>query len=237
MPPDDSASGYIIWGADQTDYGPVELPVLISWIKDERVTADTWIFLQRSDSWEKASHVPELQMFFHGHGKSPTGPSVASSGVGDLNPGALRHIRLFAGLNDEQLERFIQSMEVHTFPAGTHLAKQSEPANAMFVLLEGELRARATVEGHETTMGTLNAGDFFGELCLFDHGPRLAEVIASQESTLLKIPASGFEKFTHESPDLAAPFLFALSKTLSSRIRAEHKRYRDSISFVHPPGR
>jgi len=235
MPPDDSAAGYIIWGADQTDYGPVELPVLISWIKDERVTGDTWMFLQRSDCWEKASHVPELQMFFRGHPAAalPTPTSDGSS----LSPGALRHIRLFAAFNDDQLERFLQLMQVQTVPTGTHLTKQSEPANAMYVLLEGELRAHANVDGHDMNMGTLNAGDFFGELSLFDHGPRTAEVVASQESTLLKIPAADFEKFTHDSPDLAAPFLFALTKTLSLRIRAENKRYRDSVSFVHPPGR
>jgi len=35
---------YSIWAADNVVYGPVELPILIGWVKDERVLADTWVF-------------------------------------------------------------------------------------------------------------------------------------------------------------------------------------------------
>jgi hypothetical protein len=34
------------------------------------------------------------------------------------------------------------------------------------------------------------------------------------------------------SPELAAPFLYAIGRTLISRIRADNKRYRDSIAFA-----
>ena len=53
-----------IWAVDNQVYGPVELPVLVGWVKEERVTADTWIFSERDDAWQKAAKVPELQMFF-----------------------------------------------------------------------------------------------------------------------------------------------------------------------------
>src|SRR5882762_9585246 len=59
----DSAQ-FFIWGIDQSAYGPVELPTLISWIKDERVLAETWIFLARDVAWRRATEIPELQMFF-----------------------------------------------------------------------------------------------------------------------------------------------------------------------------
>jgi hypothetical protein len=239
MPPSETADGYVIWGVDHAVYGPVELPALVNWIKDERVTADTWIFLERNNCWEKAAHVPELQMFFRGH--VPThGPSdtlVIDRDSGQLGAAALRHVRIFAGLNDGQLEQMLQFMEVQTVPANTQVAKQGEPADAMFILLEGTLRIRAVVEGRETSLGSLNAGEFFGEISLFDHGTRCADLIATQDSTLLKIAASEFERFTHEKPDLAAPFLFALAKTLAARIRSETKRYRDSISYIRPSGR
>ena len=57
-------TGFIVWGFDQTAYGPVELPTLVSWIKDERVTADTWLFVGKNNEWQKASDVSELQLFF-----------------------------------------------------------------------------------------------------------------------------------------------------------------------------
>src|ERR1700740_331735 len=101
MPASDIAVGYVIWGADHAAYGPVELPTLVDWIRDERVVADTWLYLERSDCWEKAAHVPELQMFFK---RKAASPSAAGFSGTALNPAALRHIKFLAALSDAQLE-------------------------------------------------------------------------------------------------------------------------------------
>ena len=239
MPSSDSATGYFIWGADLQAYGPVELPTLVSWIKDERVLADTWIFLERGGCWEKAEHTPELQMFFHArpaHQKIDVATAAAHEEIDGISPAVLRHVKVLAGLNDEQLARFIRIMQVKQVPQGKQLAKQGDPSDAMYVLVEGELRLRAHVEGHEQTLATIHAGEFFGEIALFDQGPRSADIIATLDCTLLKIAAAEFEKFVYETPDLAAPFLLAVAKTLTTRMRAENRRYRDSIAYIRPPG-
>ena len=41
-----------------------------------------------------------------------------------------------------------------------------------------------------------------------------------------------FVRLTQEAPDLATPFLIAIAKTLTARIRADNKRFRDSINFA-----
>ena len=48
--------------------------------------------------------------------------------------------------------------------------------------------------------------------------------------------AEGFQRLAAEAPDLATPFLLAMGKTLTQRIRADNKRYRDSISFARASG-
>ena len=55
---------YRIWGIDNVAYGPVELPALIDWIKQERVTGETWVFLDQKHGWRKASELPELKICF-----------------------------------------------------------------------------------------------------------------------------------------------------------------------------
>ena len=60
----DENTGFKIWAVDNIVYGPVELPLLVSWVKEERVTRDTWIYAEAADAWRKACQVPELQMFF-----------------------------------------------------------------------------------------------------------------------------------------------------------------------------
>jgi CRP/FNR family transcriptional regulator, cyclic AMP receptor protein len=228
MPSDDTAVGYTIWGSDYAAYGPVELPALIDWIKDERVTSDTWIFVECNHRWEKAAHLPELQMFFKRQAalSSDTCPSENL-----VSPDILRRVKILSTLSDEQLARFVKIMDLKQVPQWTQIVKQGDHGDAMYLVLEGELRVRLLVEGRETTLATLGAGEFFGELSLFDQGPRAADVVSNYESTVLKISAADFEKLTYDAPDLIAPILFAIGKTLTARIRADNKRYHDSIAY------
>jgi len=101
----------------------------------------------------------------------------------------------------------------------------------MYLVLEGEVRVRTMIAGKERILVTLAPGEFFGEVAILDCGPRSADVIANQDSLLLKISASAFQKLINEAPDLATPFLFAIGRTLVARIRADNKRYRDSVNI------
>jgi hypothetical protein len=218
---------FIVWGVDQTAYGPVELPTLISWVKDERVTADTWIYAHKTESWLRAAEIPELQMFFRS--KPGPAPAVAVTGV---DPRALQRIKILAGLSESQLQRFAQFMELEKIPQWTVIVKQGDPGNAMFFIIQGELRVRINVMGKETILATLGPGEFFGDISLFDHGPRSADVVANNDSILLKITAKAFEELSKNAPELATPFLRNIGQTMSARIRADNKRLSDSVRFA-----
>ena len=225
----DSAQ-FFIWGIDQSAYGPVELPTLVSWIKDERVLAETWIFLARDVAWRRAAELPELQMFFR---RKASGAAAAPVG---FQAGSLRRVKILAGLSDAQLERLAQLMELQRVAQWTVIVKQGEHGDAMYLILEGELRVRLIASGKETILSTLGPGEFFGDMALFDQGPRSADVVANVDSVVLKITAHAFEDLATAAPDLAAPFLMATVKTLAARIRADNKRLRDSVNFASAAG-
>ena len=88
------------------------------------------------------------------------------------------------------------------------------------------------IDRAETTLATLRTGECFGELALIDDCPRSADMIANQETVLLKISSAALKRLFQEAPALAAPFLMALSRTLTSRMRSLTKRYEDSIHFA-----
>jgi len=241
MSVENADAGYRIWAVDNVVYGPVELPTLVNWIKDERVTDTTWVFSEKDQCWRKAAHVPELRMFF----KPKSGPSStpdADAGVSDdtavfaRKPGSLRRVKIFADFADDQLTRFVQFMHVQRVRQWIQIVRQGDHGDAMYLVLEGELRVRMMIGGKETILVTLGPGEFFGEISLFDSGPRSADVLANHDSLLLKISAEAFQRLINEAPDLAAPFLLAMARTLTMRIRADNKRYRDSISFARAAG-
>ena len=216
----DSANEFFIWGIDDSPYGPVDLPVLVDWIKDERVLADTWIFARRDGSWQRAAEISGLQKYFSQE-IIPESAAVSGSGI---KPGSLRRIKILSELNDAQLDRLAEFMEVIRVPQWMAVVKQGDAGNGMFLILQGELRARVMGGEKETILATFGPGDFFGDMSLFDHGPRSADVIANADSVVLKISAVAFDRLTREAPALATPFLQATARTLAARIRADNKR-------------
>jgi len=228
---------YRIWAADNVVYGPVELPTLVAWVKDERVLADTWIFDGENDRWSKAAQVPELQIFFQK--KSAAGAATEQPTWvfrKRVTPGMLRRVKALADMNDSQLERFVHFMEAQDVRQWTQIVKQGETDDGMYLVLEGELRVRLMINGKETILATLGPGECFGEIALFDRGPRSADVLANKDSVLLKVSSDAFDKLRLEAPELAVPMLHAISRTLAGRIRADNKRIKDSVNFARTGG-
>jgi CRP-like cAMP-binding protein len=216
----DSGNIYFIWGVDDSPYGPVELPVLIDWINDERVVPDTWVFARSAGNWQRAAEIPELKNHF---ALKLTAVSDTTSRVG-IKPGSLRRIKILADLKDAQLAHLAEYMELQEVTQWSVLFNQGDHSDSMFLVLGGELRARIVSDGKETILATFSPGDFFGDMALFDHGPRSADVVANVDSTLLKITSVSFDRLTREAPALATPFLQATARTLAARIRADNKR-------------
>jgi hypothetical protein len=227
---------FIVWGVDQTAYGPVELPTLVAWVKDERVTADTWVYDAKNSAWQKASALPELQMFFRSKATGPAADTADLTTARGLDARALRRIKILAAMTDDQLERFAQFMQVEKVPQWAVIVKQGDHGDSMYFILEGELRVRMNVLGKETILATLTVGDFFGDISLFDQGPRSADVVANTDSLVVRISAAAFDELAREAPEIATPFLRAIGRTLTARIRADNKRYGDSVKFSRASG-
>jgi hypothetical protein len=211
---------YFIWGLDDAPYGPVELTVLKGWIQDERVLPDTWIFARHAGNWQRAADLPELRDCFQHHEL----PEVTKPFRKSIAPGCLRRIKILADLKDAQLAHLAEFLDMQDVPQWTVIFQQGDSSDSMYLVMAGELRARTMVAGKETILATFSPGDFFGDMALFDQGPRSADVLANVDSTLFKLPHASFERLTREAPALATPFLQATARTMAARIRADNKR-------------
>ncbi len=230
---------YRVWGTDKVVYGPLDLTALAEWIQEARVTERSWVLLEAKNEWRRAAELPELKSCFVANAQA----RAASPGDADrtkagarLPPTALRRIKLFADLEEPQLESFLRYLEEVRCPQFSHIVRQGQRGEAMYLVLEGEVRALTIVDGKESTLATIVAGDWFGEISLLDHGPRSVDVIANKDSILLKLSSEAFELLLREAPMLAVPFLRALSRTVVARIRQATKRYEDSVRFIRTSG-
>jgi CRP-like cAMP-binding protein len=216
------------WGLDSIAYGPVELPVLVNWVREGRVLSNSWVFRDDKSEWIRAAEMTELKLFFKTKAAPGATSAAASSGIA---PGSLRRIKILADMEERQLASLLQYLEVLKLLPHATLFRKGDHGDAMFMVLEGEVRARVLIEGRESTLSTMTAGECFGEIAVIDEGPRSADVVTNAESVLLKISAGALKRLFQEAPALAAPFLLALSKTITARVRTLTKRYEDTIRF------
>lgn len=82
---------------------------------------------------------------------------------------------------------------------GAAVVKQGHAGDAMFQIMRGELEAR--IDGK--TVSTMHAGDFFGELALLMRANRTADVVATQDSLLLRVPRELLMRALHGNVELA----------------------------------
>ena len=141
----------------------------------------------------------------------------------------MRAVPLFAGLLPSEVERIALVMTPRQVAEGEVVCAAGEPGHEFFLVNEGELaveRNGNTVAKLLTMLGEYNpnaTGDHFGELALFDRGPRSTTVRALTDSQLYVLNEQSFAALLNELPALAQKLLSALA----SRVRAADRRLED----------
>jgi CRP-like cAMP-binding protein len=228
-----TSNNYRVWGTDNISYGPMELPALVTWIQQGKATPRSWVFKEKDGTWSRASDLTELKVLFKS--KLPPAAAASASAMG-IQPGSLRRIKMLADVDERLLASLLAYLEVvKVAPFGSVFSK-GEHGDALFMVLEGEVRARVMVGGRETTLATMGVGECFGELAVVDQGPRSADVISNQPTVLIKVSEAALRKMFAEAPALAAPFMLALTRVIAQRVRTLTKRYEDTIHFSRTAG-
>jgi len=159
------------------------------------------------------------------------GPKEAAPLIAGVKPGQLRRVKILSEFDDTQLGRFLKFMEVRQVRQFAEVVKTGDHGDSMFLVLEGEVRVRMMMGTKEKILATLPAGEFFGEMTLFDQGPRSADIVANSDCTLIRISADSLETLLNEAPELAPPLLIAICRTFSARIRQLNKKWKDAMNF------
>ena len=122
---------------------------------------------------------------------------------------------------------------------GEIIVRQGEAGDCMYVIQSGEVEVLRRDNNQEYCLATLRAGDFFGEMALFEREERSATVRALGDVWVLTLEKKSFLRRIHEDPSL----VFRILEQMSHRIRALNKALvrqgqgpaEDTASPVSPP--
>jgi signal transduction histidine kinase len=137
----------------------------------------------------------------------------------------LLRIPVFADLPQDQIEWFISQGQSLRFKAGDILMAAGDPADSMYVLLEGQLQARGEFGG-ETIIINVDAGQVTGRLPYsrmktFTFGAR-----ALTDCRILRFPESKFHELVQKMPELTERLVGMMTDRVRETTRREQQRDR-----------
>jgi CRP-like cAMP-binding protein len=99
--------------------------------------------------------------------------------------------------------------------SGELIVAQGDDDANMFIIQSGAVEVRRHVGEQVVVLGTLQRGDFFGEMSLLESQPRTADVVAIEPTVLVELSAGALLFRIRRDPTLAVEML----QKLSGRIR------------------
>jgi CRP-like cAMP-binding protein len=136
---------------------------------------------------------------------------------------------LFAGIEPARLKLLAFTSDRLTFEPGQFLCKQGDPADAAFVIIQGE--AEVLVEtplgsGALRPVATLRENDFLGEIGILCNVPRTASVRARTRMVTLRIARDPFFRLLEEFPQMAVTMM----RTLAQRLEHTTTLLREALA-------
>jgi signal transduction histidine kinase len=137
----------------------------------------------------------------------------------------LLRVPVFNDLPDDQIAWFISQSQEMKLKAGESYSRQGDPADAMFVILEGQIQGRGELAGDTITFH-LKAGDVTGVLPFSRMKQFTVSQRAETDGRALRFPASLFPELVQKMPELTKRLVGLMSDRIREVTRLEQQRDR-----------
>ena len=145
----------------------------------------------------------------------------------------LRALDLFAAASNNTLERLAAALEPVMLPVAATVVREGDPADALYIIVEGEVEVTARGEGEvERFLRTVGPRGYVGEIGLLHGRPRTATVTVVEPLTMWRLPEADFLDALQESRASAS-----LMQTSGARLSRTHPTLAASsaeASLVEP---
>src|SRR6202789_3612863 len=137
----------------------------------------------------------------------------------------LLRIPSFADLPDDQLDWFLSQAQELDYKAGDTYLRQGTPADAMFVILQGELEVHGDMGGDAISF-SLKAGDVTGALPFSRMTHFKVNGRSVTDSRVLRFPSALFPELVQKMPELAKRLVGLTADRIRETTRIEQQRDR-----------
>jgi CRP/FNR family transcriptional regulator, cyclic AMP receptor protein len=140
----------------------------------------------------------------------------------------LRRIPFFVEIEPAKLKLLAFMSERVGYDAGKLLCRQGDPADAAYLIIEGEADIIVNTPSGPVTIATLGANDIVGEMAILADVPRTATVRAKTRLVALRIAKEPFMRMVREFPTMA----ISIMRELAHRLDLTNTQLRNAITEV-----
>jgi len=142
-----------------------------------------------------------------------------------IDKSELLRVPVFADLPDDQIAWFLSQCQEQILKPGDTYIRQGDPAETMFVILEGQLQGRGEINGESFAI-SFNPGDVTGLLPFSRMKRTPLTGRAASDARILRFPAGQFPQLVQKMPELATRLVGLMSDRIRETTRIEQQRDR-----------
>ena len=129
------------------------------------------------------------------------------------DPQELRHVPLFALLDDEEAAVLAAQVELRRFAPRQRIYKIGDPGNQAYVMMSGSVRVTTVDEDHqEVVVDQPGHGDFFGFASMLEQTPHQTNAIAMEETFCLEVDRNDIAILLQRKPMAGMDMLTVLGR-------------------------
>ncbi|WP_319560248.1 cyclic nucleotide-binding domain-containing protein [Marispirochaeta sp.] len=135
----------------------------------------------------------------------------------------LRSLLLFRPLNDDEIAKFADRSEIIAYKENEKIVVEGEVDPSFFVVIRGMVNVTVEQKGNDVFISAIGPGDVFGEAAMFMKVKRTADVIAAQDTVLLRIQRPELMGFIKDYPRAGNKILMLIIYSLLRKLRAANQ--------------
>ena len=120
--------------------------------------------------------------------------------------------------------------------AGSYIYREGDLGTEMYVLHEGKVALERHFRGKEKRIAVLERGEFFGEMALLEHLPRVSSARALVPCRLVVLNGSTLDQMLRQSPEIAVRMLRKLSRRLRETDLLLQENFQEAVQEAEAEG-
>lgn len=131
----------------------------------------------------------------------------------------VRALRLFETMSESNFEKLMQAAYLQTFPAQLTLINEGDPADFLYVVVEGKVELFANANGREATMAVVRPYGTFILAAVLKDAVYLMSARTNERSKVLLVPSEGVRQAFEEDDAFARAIVAELASCYRGVVR------------------